>query len=185
MRALVPELKHRSRATEEEKRALERQLREWKEEQERQDREERAAWEKAMAEARSRAVVATRNAIFRDAVESWTIVGEMRRMCQQLEEASGCVDPEHAERLRQWARWGEEMAQHEDPVRSDSGLRSQSFDADPTPDELRPCRGDWSPHGPHRDYRYRPFPKEQPSEEPECSDGWYFRNRGRPPWRRR
>ncbi|OOC56571.1 hypothetical protein NOSIN_24345 [Nocardiopsis sinuspersici] len=135
-----------------------------------------------MAEARSRAVVAKRNALFRDAVESWTTVGGIRRFCRELEEeAGGCADPEHAERLRQWAQWGEETARSRDPGRSDSGLRSQSFDAVPTPDEPRPFVGDWSPHGP---YRYRPLPKESPSEAPEYSDGGYFRSRGIPPWRR-
>ncbi|NYH53213.1 hypothetical protein HNR06_002802 [Nocardiopsis arvandica] len=165
VRALVPELRHRSQAAHEEKRARERRLREWEEEQERRDREKRAAWEKAMAEARSRAVVAKRNALFRDAVESWTTVGGIRRFCRELEEeAGGCADPEHAERLRQWAQWGEETARSWDPGRSDSGLRSQSFDAAPTPDEPRPFVGDWSPHGPYREYRYRPLPKESPSE---------------------
>ncbi|WP_017627775.1 hypothetical protein [Nocardiopsis chromatogenes] len=185
VRALIPELKHRSQAADEEKRARERQLREWKEEKERREREERAAWERAMAEARSRAVVEKRNALLRDALETWAVVGEIRLLCQELEEeARACADPEHAERLRQWARWGEEAAQSQDPVRSASGLRSQDFNADPTPEELRPFLGDWSPYGPHRAYRHRPFPKEPPPEEPEDSARWYLRNRGIPPWRR-
>ncbi|MEU0489777.1 hypothetical protein ABZ249_11135 [Nocardiopsis sp. NPDC006139] len=186
VRDVVPELEHRSKAADEAKAAHERQLQEWREQEERRKAQERADWEEAMAGAVEQAVAARRSMLFREALESWHTVNEIRSFCKALEEEAGrCEDSSQAELLLRWARWGEETAEQWDPVRSVSGVRNQDFDADPSPDELRPFLGDWSPHGPRREYRYRPEPDEANRRGYEQEERWHYRDRRRPSWWRR
>ncbi|WP_160049952.1 hypothetical protein [Nocardiopsis sp. FR4] len=186
VRDVVPELEHRSKAADEARLARERQLKEWEEQERRRRLREQAEWEEAMADATEHAIAARRSVVFREALEAWNTVNEIRGFCRALEkEAQECGDSAHAERLMLWARWGEETAERWDPVRSVSGVRSQDFDAAPSPDELRPFLGDWSPHGPRREYRYRTEPEETDHGRYSRSESWHYRQRGRPQWWRR
>ncbi|WP_344077005.1 hypothetical protein, partial [Nocardiopsis metallicus] len=84
VRDLVPELEHRSKAVDEARLARERQLREWEEQERRRRLHEQAQWEKAMADATEHAIAARRSAVFREALESWNTVNEIRDfpLCQ-------------------------------------------------------------------------------------------------------
>ena len=97
-----------------------------------------------------------RNKTFADALDAWAEADEIREFCSALEHAAaGCHDPDEASRLQPWIEWGRSLADRLDPTRSPSRLAQVGFDRDPEPDELRPHLGDWSPHGPHKEY-YRP-----------------------------
>jgi phosphoglycolate phosphatase-like HAD superfamily hydrolase len=56
------------------------------------------------------------------------------------------------------------------------------FEADPSGDDLRRYLGDWSPHGPHREYRR---PDLTPSSQVSDAHRWSFGHQGRAQWWRR
>ncbi len=168
----------KARAEEQETRRLayEAEQRRFKEERERAEAERRRLeaeekertqrkWEKAVAVAKIRAAEAARAETFGAALDRWRTAAEIRRFCAELEEsASRATSAAEAERLRQWAKWGQEEADRIDPTSPGRGLGVEDFETEPTDEALRPFLKGWSPH--------RPVKEAPPAEPPRQADPW-------------
>lgn len=184
VREIIKEIEHRAEADEQAALAWKRQHEEWLAEEERKEAAERAQWETAMAQARARAVDDYHNKTFANALDAWTAATEIREFCTALEHAAAnSPEPGEAESLRHWIEWGQLLADHMDPVRSPSHLARADFDEDPSPDDLRPHLGDWSPHGPHKEY-YRSQPQQHAQVSDTYRESWWRGRRGPRWWQR-
>jgi hypothetical protein len=185
VREIIKEIEHRADADDEAALEFKRQQERWRIEEERRKAAERASWEKAMTQARTRALADHRNKTFADALDAWAEADEIREFCSALERvAAECRDEDEAARLQPWIEWGRSLADRLDPTRSPSRLAQVGFDREPEPDELRPHLGDWSPHGPQKEY-YRPQTERREPISDTYREGWTHGRRGRPQWWRR
>ncbi|MFE2723287.1 PE-PGRS family protein [Kitasatospora sp. NPDC059327] len=196
----------RARAEEQEthRLAYEAEQRRLKEERERAETERRRLeaeekerkqrkWEKAIAAAKVHAAEAARAETFGAALDRWRAAAEIRRFCAELEESvSRATSVAEAERLRQWAKWGEEEADRIDPTSPGRGLGVEDFETEPTDEALRPFLKGWSPHRPVKE-----TPPAEPAQPPHQPDpwrdlsasprdqGWKYGPQGRAQWWRR
>ncbi|MEU9127488.1 PE-PGRS family protein [Kitasatospora sp. NPDC048540] len=196
----------RARAEEQEthRLAYEAEQRRLKEERERAETERRRLeaeekerkqrkWEKAIAAAKVHAAEAARAETFGAALDRWRAAAEIRRFCTELEESvSRATSVAEAERLRQWAKWGEEEADRIDPTSPGRGLGVEDFETEPTDEALRPFLKGWSPHRPVKE-----TPPAEPAQPPRQPDpwrdlsasprdqGWKYGPQGRAQWWRR
>jgi len=185
VREVVKEIEHRAEAAEQAALARRQEYEEWLAEEERKEAAKRARWEAAMVQARSRAVDDYRNTTFANALDAWGAASEIREFCAALDQAAaGCQEPGEAELLRPWIEWGHAIADRLDPLRGPSRLAHAGFDKDPAPDDLRPYLGDWSPHGPQKEY-YRPQAEQRTQVSDAYRESWSYGRRGRPQWWRR
>ncbi|MFI9270191.1 PE-PGRS family protein [Kitasatospora sp. NPDC052896] len=196
----------RARAEEQETHRLahEAEQRRLKEERERAETERRRLeaeekerkqrkWEKAIAAAKVHAAEAARAETFGAALDRWRAAAEIRRFCAELEESvSRATSVAEADRLRQWAKWGEEEADRIDPTSPGRGLGVEDFETEPTDEALRPFLKGWSPHRPVKE-----TPPAEPAQPPHQPDpwrdlsasprdqGWKYGPQGRAQWWRR
>ncbi|MFE2725008.1 PE-PGRS family protein [Kitasatospora sp. NPDC059327] len=196
----------RTRAEEQEKRRLayEAEQRRLKEERDRAEAERRRleaeekerkqrTWEKAVAVAKIHAAEAERAETFGAALDRWRTAAEIRRFCAELEESvSRATSATEAERLLQWAKWGQEEADRIDPTSPGRGLGVEDFETEPTDEALRPFLNGWSPNRPVKE-----APLAEPAQPPRQADpwrdlsasprdqGWKHGPQGRAQWRRR
>lgn len=120
---------------------------------EKEDAERKARWQKAVAEARVQAVEALRRDTFRRAYDAWIAAGEIRAFCNALEQTCHHDTTERAANLARWIAWARSAADQLYPVSGASALDYVNHDIEPTPEDLRPWLGEWSPHEPEREYR--------------------------------
>lgn len=185
VREIIKEIEHRADADDQAALEFKRQQEQWRVEEERREAAERASWEKAMAQARTRALADHRNKTFADALDAWAEADEIREFCGALERAAAeCRDEDEAARLQPWIEWGRSLADRLDPTRSPCRLAQAGFDREPEADELRPHLGDWSPYGPHKEY-YRPQTERREPISDTYREGWRHGPRGRSQWWRR
>ncbi|MEV0533408.1 hypothetical protein [Kitasatospora sp. NPDC050463] len=159
------------------------------EEKERKQRK----WEKTVAAAKVHAAEAARAETFGAALDRWRAAAEIRRFCAELKESvSRATSVAEAERLRQWAKWGEEEADRIDPTSPGRGLGVEDFEAEPTDEALRPFLKGWSPHRPVKETP--PTEHAQPPRQPDPwrdlsasprDQGWKYGPQGRAQWWRR
>ncbi|NEA30760.1 hypothetical protein [Streptomyces sp. SID13031] len=132
--------------------------RRWAEQQAEWDRakaEKRSLWHNALAAARVPALEDVRHRTFRRAYDQWTAAGQIRAFCAALEAAAkDAGSPSH---LPEWIDWARAAADELDPTITHSRLGDIDFNRAPSPDDLRPYLGDWSPHRPEKEYRSPPL----------------------------
>ena len=85
VREIIKEIEHRAEADDETALEFKRQQERWRIEEERREAAERASWEKAMLQARTRALADHRNMTFADALDAWAEADEIREFCSALE----------------------------------------------------------------------------------------------------
>ncbi|GAA1579794.1 hypothetical protein GCM10009789_36940 [Kribbella sancticallisti] len=132
---------------------------------EREEAEQREQWHRAIASARRYAIEDIRRQTFRQAYDRWTAAEQIRTFCAALAE-----NPQPARHLQQWITWARAAADGLDPTINPRVLAEVDFDRVPGPDDLRPYLGDWSPHEPRKEYRYRP--PDAPPRAPKRSSWW-------------
>jgi hypothetical protein len=182
---LVREAQRRHQKAEWDRQVAERQRAEAEERDRRQQQ-----WETALTEAKAAAIQAARGERFTTMFDKWRAAGEMREFCTELDAAAArSNEPAEAERLRQWARWGEQEAEKLDPTTGDScSSAPEEFGVEPTDDELRPFLKGWSPHRPERE---RPPGQRAEAEtrrdftDVRLDQGWRYGRPGRAQWWRR
>lgn len=179
---VVDEIEHRVAAEEEADRERRRALEEFDAQQRREEAEKLARWEQAMAQARVRATGERRAEIFSRALDSWLTADQVRAFCDALRERTEAL-PDSRDALSSWIDWGRSMADSIDPVRDPKDLTADEFDRAPTPDELRPYLGEWSPHRPEKEYR-APYaaPTPQVNADSYRHQTWHPGLRGRARW---
>ncbi|QQQ74907.1 hypothetical protein IOD16_27820 [Saccharothrix sp. 6-C] len=179
---VVDEIEHRVAAEEEADRERRRALEEFDAQQRREAAEKLALWEQAMAQARVRATEERRAEIFSHALDSWLMADQVRAFCDALRERTEAL-PDSRDALSSWIDWGRSMADSIDPVRDPKGLTADEFDRTPTPDELRPYLGEWSPHRPEKEYRGpHAAPTPQVNADAYRHQTWHPGLRGRARW---
>ncbi|GII02760.1 hypothetical protein [Planobispora takensis] len=185
VREILKEVESRAKADEQAALTQRRQHEEWLAEQERKEAAERARWEEAMVRAHACALDDYHHKTFAKALDAWITTTEIREFCAALEHAAvDSPETEEAESARSWIEWGRALADRLDPVRGPSRLTRAAFDQDPAPDDLRPHLGDWSPHGPHKEY-YRPQSQQHTQVSEVYGEGWWRGRQGRSQWWRR
>jgi hypothetical protein len=112
-----------------------------------------AQWRTAMAEARVRAADKIRADTFRNAYQAWTAAADIRAFSAALEQGAADNRAGTDGHLASWVAWGKAAADLIDPLRGPRALADADYDPEPTPDDLRPFLGDWSPHGPRKEHR--------------------------------
>ncbi len=166
-------------ADEEARRAAQRAHEEYLAEMRREEEETRSKWQAALDAAHPKAVEAIRRKTFRVAYDDWAAACEIRAFCDALEHsvpASECCDGQRA-----WVTWGREAADRIDPTCGDSTFSNTSFDTTPSPDDLRPFLGDWSPREPRHEYRSARDQEHLDSMRSQA-DTWHLGMRDRPSW---
>jgi len=180
---LAQEAEHKKRKAEWDRQLAERQRAETEEQDRRQQQ-----WKTAMGEAKAAAIQAARGERFTEMFDKWRTAGEMRKFCTALDEAAArSNEPAEAERLRQWARWGEQEAESLDPTTGDR-CASAPFSVEPSGEDLRPFLKGWSPHRPERERP--PAPRAEVETRQDFTDvrqdqGWRYGRPGRAQWWRR
>jgi hypothetical protein len=176
---VIDEIEHRVAADEESDREQRRALEEFEAQRRREAAEKIAQWEQAMAQARVRATEERRAEIFSRALDSWLTADQVRAFCDALSELTE-ASPDSRDALTSWIDWGRSMADSIDPVHDPKALTANGFDRPPTPDELRPYLGEWSPHRPEKEYRApRTAPTPQVSADWSRQETWHPGLRGR------
>lgn len=184
LRAVVAEVVRRAEAEEEEDQRRRREWEEYVAEQEREKAEKRRTWEAALEHAKAAAVEKHRRDVFSAALEAWETVAKIRSLCRMLEDAAASQPSEIAAKVQSWIEWALQAAESMDPARDLIQLVDANFDKEPTPEELRPYLGDWSPFRPEKEYR----PRAEAGAEPvryENYQSWHPGLRGRAQWWRR
>jgi hypothetical protein len=193
VKALIKDARQLADAAEDRRRKWERvhaaEMEEWRRKEEaakRRDTERRAEWEAAMASARDRAQDDHRAKQIGAALEAWETAGGIREFCEAMENASASASPEMKAAIRRWTEFGRSLADSLDPGITPEILSEASFDTEPTPDDLRPYLGDWSPYRPERERR--PDPTTAParvSYDDIGQSSWRWGRPGRARWWRR
>lgn len=143
-----------------------------------------AAWESAMEAARNLAVEDLRQRAFGDALLGWVTAGQIRGFCTALAQiGTEGVDPAG---LDGWIAWANAWADKIDPLHHPSDFAGL-FDPEPSPDDLRPHLGEWSPFRPEKEYRPASSPERRPTSASYASEvpTWILARQGRFPWWRR
>jgi hypothetical protein len=103
-------------------------------------------WAAAMAEARELFLEDYRRQALLEQVGDWTEALSILAYCDALNEmAQGETDPGRRVELVAWSTWARSHAEALDPLRRRPRMPP---DPDPTPEDLRPFCGPWSPYGP-------------------------------------
>jgi hypothetical protein len=171
-------------ADEEAKREAKRKHDEYLAELERERLETERRWRADLDAARPRASEALRRTLFRKAYDAWTAAEEIRAFCDAIEQsnpADGETDPDNRDR---WIAWARAAADEIDPTIGKNALVARAFDIEPSPNDLRPYIGDWSPDGPHREYRYGKD-QERHAAARDAAAGWHHGMLGKPTWWRK
>lgn len=99
-------------------------------------------WEAAMRVAMSRYHDAVRVEALRAQVDAWEEACRVRRFCDYLDEVAEESDAERGAEIRSWVAWGRAYADR--PGRWPRLLPEHE---EPSPDDLWPYLGQWSPYG--------------------------------------
>lgn len=167
------------------RRQAEREHAEFVAQLDREKAESEARWGAAMARATEQASEEHRRRVLATLREGWNSAREIRDLCDALDAAnSKHTDAAEAAQIRSWLDWARALADQLDPVKNLPRLAGSEFDFEPQPDDLRPYLGDWSPEGPHQEYR-RPTPATQQSVSDLYREGWRHGRPGRAQWWRR
>ncbi|WP_157431161.1 hypothetical protein [Actinomadura macra] len=185
---VIDEAERQAEQAEEQERMRRRQHQEWLTEHEKQQAEEerrkaatRGEWEAAMAAARRLAIEQLREKAFGDALLGWMLAGQIREFCDELDRAATVAGAPDA--ATEWMAWARARADQLDPA-ADLEALVERFHPDPSPDDLRPHLGDWSPLEPRKEYRppsREPLNHPAPSYVPEVPT-WILARQGRFPW---
>jgi len=103
-------------------------------------------WALAMVEARRLFVEDHRRRALLDQVHAWDESRSILAYCDALDELAE-REPDQARRaeLAAWSKWARSYAQDRNPLVHEPRMPA---DPDPTPEDLRPFCGSWSPYGP-------------------------------------
>lgn len=123
------------------------------EEWERKQAAERRVWEEVRTRARAKAITQLRDATFMRAFEAWKGAQELRVFADQLESTATAQEQLEARpRLQEWLDWARARADGIDPIVNLEQLDDDVFDAEPSPDDLRPHMEGWDPSAPRKAY---------------------------------
>lgn len=116
--------------------------------------ERRANWEKAMTRAKAAAATAYKAKVLNQQVENWRRAATLREYCGAL--AHRIAQAERGEEqvddaTLAWAKWAVEYTAAIDPLTS---IPRMPDVPEPSPDDLKPFLGKWSPYGPESSYGY-------------------------------
>jgi hypothetical protein len=187
IRELIGEAERQADQAEKDARERQRRHEAWlveyhqqQDEEKRQKAKARAAWERTMADARTRAVEDLRRQAFGDALAGWALATQIRDFCTALAESA--TDAGEPAAASEWVAWAAAWADTIDPTGDPSGFADR-FHPEPGPDDLRPHLGEWSPFKPEKEHRHPPKP-ERPatSSYAEGAPAWIWARRGRFPW---
>lgn len=150
---------------------------------EREQAEQRRAWENIRDQARKKALLELREATFVRAFEAWQGAQELRAFAKQLAtEATERGLLENRPRLLEWLEWARARADDMDPIVNLEQLDDGVFDAEPSPDGLRPHMEGWDPSNPRKDYSSGyGRAEQQPAHVPQPLP-WHPGMRDRPSW---
>lgn len=150
---------------------------------EREKAEELATWQAIRERARDKALIKLRDATFTRAFEHWQHAEDLRAFADHLEtDAARQGMLESRPRLQQWLQWARDRADEIDPIKNLASLDDDVFDAEPSPDDLRPHMEGWDPKAPHKDYSLGSRASEQQSAHVPQPRPWHPGMAGRPSW---
>ncbi|TDD87109.1 hypothetical protein [Actinomadura rubrisoli] len=182
---IVKKAEEAAKDAEHRRRQAEREYAEFLVELDREEAETEARWRAAMARATQRATEEHRLRVLTTLREGWNSAREIRELCDALDAANtGHTNVAETAQIRSWLDWARALADRLDPVKNLPRLAGAQFEFEPQPDDLRPYLGDWSPEGPHQEYR-RPNPGTQQSVSDLYREGWRYGRPGRAQWWRR
>ncbi|CAI7978114.1 conserved hypothetical protein [Frankia sp. Hr75.2] len=135
-------------ADEQDRRTERRRYGEYLDQVVREEEAERQQWQAALDRARPKALEAVRRRTFRAAYDAWIAATEIRAFADALDQAAHHdIDQARASKRARCISWARAAADQLDPTtRADF-----AFDAEPTPDDLRPYLDGWSPHEPEQE----------------------------------
>ena len=191
-KSIIKEMGQLADAAEERRLARERahaaQMESWRKEEEQRELKaaaQAAQWRELIDAATERVRDDHRAAVLGQAMDAWMAAAKIREFCDALERASSAAGPEEAQDLPRWVEYGRLLADSMDPCTELSVLADESFDVDPTPDDLRPHIGEWSPHRPEREYRPPSTPLRYATSDDLAGSEWRWGRPGRAQWWRR
>jgi hypothetical protein len=123
----------------------------WQEQQrQRQKAERRRAWEAAMASAKEQYFEHARWEHFTERSRAWAAINQHRSFLHAAKEAAESKSTENHDAIWQHLIHAERTLDALDPIRQLSSIVPEV--PEPTPDDLKPFLGIWSPHDPDRSH---------------------------------
>ena len=103
-------------------------------------------WTMAVEEARRLFIEDRRRRALLDQVQAWDESRSVLAYCDALDELTEREpDPARRAELGAWSKWARSYAEDRNPLADEPRMPA---DPDPTPEDLRPFCGPWSPYGP-------------------------------------
>ncbi|MCT2265966.1 hypothetical protein M3F32_15515 [Dietzia cinnamea] len=114
-------------------------------ERERKEREKRQRWEQAMDVARQRYAEHHRAHVLTEQLDRWRRAQELDLYLKAMRARTETLPAEEHHDAYQWLAW---VQQHRDSTEPLTGTLAMPPTPDPTPEDLKPHLGGWSPYGP-------------------------------------